>query len=145
MHGQAHQARRRELRSHLSSLSAEELVELLLADAARDDDLPDGLLIDAAKRGADAVDLKSFQRSLNAAIFDLAEGRYGAEYTLGEWAYGVNQVIHRLADLLAASQAPAVVSLAEFGLDALVEVMERADDSDGVHLRPGRRPRAASS
>ena len=120
-----------QLRSHLSSLSADELVDVLVAEAARDDDLRDRLLIDAAKRGADAVDLKSFQRSLNAAIFDLAESRYGGEYTSGQWAYGVNEVIRRLAELLAAGQAPAVVSLAEFGLDALVEVMERADDSDG--------------
>ncbi len=33
--------------------------------------------------------------------------------------------------MLAAGQAEAVVSLSEFALDALVEVMERADDSDG--------------
>lgn len=120
-----------QLRSHLSSLSPEQLIEILLDQAERDDDLRDRLLIDAAKRGADAVDLRSFQRSLSAAIFNLSEGRHGAEYTSGEWAYGVNQVIGRLADLLAAGQAATVVSLAEFALDALVEVMERADDSDG--------------
>ena len=94
-----------QLRSHLSSLSAGDLVDVLLAQAARDDDLRDRLLIDAVKRGADTVDLKSFQRSLSAAIFDLAEGRYGAEYTSGEWAYGVHQAIGRLRDLLAAGQA----------------------------------------
>jgi tetratricopeptide (TPR) repeat protein len=120
-----------QLRAHLSSLSAEDLVDVLLAQAARDDDLRDRLLIDAVRRGADTVDLKSFQRSLSAAIFDLAEGRYGAEYTSGEWAYGVHQAIGRLRELLAAGQAAAVVSLAEFALDALVEVMERADDSNG--------------
>jgi len=120
-----------QLRSHLASLSPDELVDLLVDHAGRDDDLRDRLLVDAAKRGADTVDLKSFQRSLNAAIFDLAEGRYGAEYTSGDWAYGVNRAIERLGELLAAGQAAAVVSLTEFALDALVEVMERADDSNG--------------
>ena len=45
--------------------------------------------------------------------------------------YGVDQVAHRLRELLAAGQPAAVVTLAEHGLAALVEVMERADDSDG--------------
>ncbi len=70
-----------QLRAHLGSLSADDLVDLLLAQAGRDNDLRDRLLIDAMKRGADAVDLKSFQRSLDATMFDLAEGRHGAEYT----------------------------------------------------------------
>jgi len=103
-----------QLRAHLGSLSADDLVDLLLAQAGRDNDLRDRLLIDAVKRGADAVDLKSFQRSLDAAMFDLAEGRHGAEYTSGEWAYGVHQAISRLGELLAAGQAAAIVSLAEF-------------------------------
>lgn len=120
-----------QLRSHLASLSPDVLVDLLVDQAARHDDLRDRLLVDAAKRGADGVDLKSVQRSLKAAIFDLAEGRYGAEYTSGDWAYEVNRAIERLDDLLAAGRAAAVVSLAKFALDALVEVMERADDSDG--------------
>lgn len=120
-----------QLRSHLSSLSEQELVDLVLEHAARDNDLRDRLLVEAAKRGADTVDVKSFQRSLNAAIFDLAEGRYGAEYTSGDWAYGVNQAIARLGELLAAGQAAPVVALTEFALDALVEVMDRADDSNG--------------
>lgn len=77
-----------QLRSYLGSLSADELVEVLLSHAARDDELRDRLLIESAKRGAGAVDLKSFQRSINAAVFDLAESRYGSEYTSGEWAYG---------------------------------------------------------
>lgn len=120
-----------QLRSYLASLSADELVDVLLSQAARDNDLRDRLLIEAAKRGAAAVDLKSFQRSINAAVFDLAESRYGSEYTSGEWAYGVNQVARRLDELLDAGQAAAVVTLAEGALEALVEVMERADDSSG--------------
>jgi tetratricopeptide (TPR) repeat protein len=120
-----------QLRSYLGALSADELVEVLVSHAARDDDLRDRLLIDAAKRGATAVDLKSFQRSIDAAFFDLAESRYGSEYTSGEWAYGVNQVAQRLGELLDAGQAAAVVTLTEHALEALVEVMERADDSSG--------------
>ncbi len=120
-----------QLRSHLSSLSSEELVEVLLAQAARDDDLRDRLLIEAAKRGATTVDLKSFQGSINAAVFDLAESRHGWEHTSGDWAYGVHQLTLRLNELLDAGQAAAVASLTEFALDALVEVMERADDSSG--------------
>ena len=50
-----------QLRSHLSSLSSEELVEVLLAQAARDDALRDRLLIEAAKQDATKVDLKSFR------------------------------------------------------------------------------------
>lgn len=120
-----------QLQSYLGSLSADELVEVLLSHAARDNDLRDRLLIEAAKRGAAAVDLKSFQRSIDAAVFDLTESRYGSEYTTGEWAYGVNQVAQRLGELLDAGQAAAVVALAEHALEALVEVMERADDSSG--------------
>ena len=75
----------KQLRSSLGFLSADELVEMLLSHAARDDDLRDRLLIDAAKRGATAVDLKSFQRSIDAAVFDLAESRYGSQYTSGGW------------------------------------------------------------
>jgi hypothetical protein len=118
-----------ELRSYLSSLSPDELVEVLLSHAARDNDLRDRLLIESAKRGGADVDLKSFQRSINAAVFDLAESRYGSEYTSGEWAYGVSQVAGRLGELLDAGQAGAVLTLAEHALEALVEVMDRADDS----------------
>jgi hypothetical protein len=103
-----------QLRSHLSSLSAEELVDVLLAQAARDDDLRDRLLIDAVKRGADTVDLRSFQRSINTAIFDLGEGRHGAEHTSGEWACGVNQVIGRLSELLAAGLTERLVGSASW-------------------------------
>jgi tetratricopeptide (TPR) repeat protein len=120
-----------QLRSYLSSLSADELVEVLLSHAARDNDLRDRLLIESAKRGGADVDLKSFQRSINAAVFDLAESRYGSEYTSGEWAYGVNQVAGRLGELLDAGQAGAALTLAEYALEALVEVMERVDDSSG--------------
>jgi tetratricopeptide (TPR) repeat protein len=120
-----------QLQSYLGSLSAAELVEVLLSHAARDNELRDRLLIEAARRGAAAVDLKSFQRSIDAAAFDLAESRHGSEHTSGEWAYGVNQVAQRLGELLGAGQAAAVVALAEHALEALVEVMERADDSSG--------------
>lgn len=120
-----------QLRSYLGSLSADELVEVLLSHAARDNELRDRLLIEAVKRGAAGVDLKAFQRTINAAVFDLAESRYGSDYTSGEWAYGVNQVAGRLGELLDAGQAAGVVSLAEHALEALVEVMERADDSSG--------------
>jgi hypothetical protein len=120
-----------QLESYLGSLSADELVEVLLSHAARDDALRDRLLIESAKRGAGAVDLKSFQRSINAAVFDLAESRHGSEYPSGEWANGVNQVAQRLDELLEAGQAAAVVALAEHALQALVEVMDRADDSSG--------------
>ena len=120
-----------QLQSYLGSLSADELVEVLLSHAARDNELRDRLLIESAKRGAAAVDLKSFQRSIDAAVFNLAESRYGSEYTSGEWAYGVNQVAERLGELLDAGQAVAVVALTEHALEALVEVMERADDSSG--------------
>ena len=120
-----------QLKSYLGSLSADELVEVLLSHATRDNELRDRLLIESAKRGAAAVDLKSFQRSIDAAVFDLTESRYGSEYTSGEWAYGVNQVAQRLGELLDAGQAAAVVVLAEHALEALVEVMDRADDSSG--------------
>ncbi|MFN2504523.1 MAG: DUF6880 family protein [Acidimicrobiales bacterium] len=120
-----------QLQSYLGSLSAEELIEVLLSHAARDNELRDRLLIEAARRGAAAVDLKSFQRSIDAAAFDLAESRHGSEHTSGEWAYVVHQVAQRLGELLDAGQAAAVVTLAEHALEALVEVMERADDSSG--------------
>ncbi len=49
-----------QLRSYLDSLSSDELVDLLLSQAARDDDLRDRLLIESAKGGAAGVDHKSF-------------------------------------------------------------------------------------
>ena len=65
-----------QLRSDLGSLSADELVEVLLSHAARDDELRDRLLIESPKRGAACVGLKSFPRSIDAAVLDLSESRF---------------------------------------------------------------------
>jgi tetratricopeptide (TPR) repeat protein len=120
-----------QLRAHLDSLRKEELVELLLDQTQYDDDLRDRLLIDAVKRGDTPVDLKWFERSIDAAVFDLSEHRYGGEHTSHDWSHGVHKVIERLIELYKARQAPAVITLTEHALDALTEVMDRADDSDG--------------
>ncbi|CAN5161961.1 SWIM zinc finger family protein [soil metagenome] len=123
-----------QLRAHLGSLPHDALVDLLVEQATRDDDLRDGLLVEAAKRGATTVDLKSFQRSIDAAVLDV-DDRYDYPRTSFGYSAEVGRVVGRLDELLEAGQATAVVELAEYALDAVAQAMGVVDDSDGHYAQ----------
>lgn len=122
------------LRRQLEASPPARLVELLLEHAARDDDLRERLLIEAARDGRGRIDPHAFRRTIDDAIFEAGTGHRGYGYTSSGWASAVDAVTERLRALIDAGFAADAVELTEYALDSLEQAMDHMDDSDGYFV-----------
>ena len=122
------------LRRQLEASQPARLVELLLKQAARDDDLRERLLIEAARDGRTDLDLAAFQQTIDEAVFDGGIAHRGYGYTSSGWASMIEAVAERLRALVNSGFAAEAVELCERALESLERAMDHMDDSDGYFV-----------
>jgi len=117
------------IRSHLEGRSKESLIELLLDQAARDEQLYDRLLLEAASRRSKGPDLAGLRRAIDRAA---DPGEFVDYRSAHAYATGVDQMVGALARLLRQGRAAEVVELTEYAISAVDEATGSVDDSDGL-------------
>ncbi len=118
----------RDLRAYLLGLGKEDLVSLLVDQAAEDERLQRRLHLRAAQAKPGTADLTVWKDALDDALQVDEFVHYRDTY---DYSTGIEEVIESLDDLLRAGQAASVIQLAEHGLAEVEESLEHIDDSDG--------------
>lgn len=139
--------------AYLKKQSPENLVELLLDVAQRDDRLYQSLLLKAEQVVGGAHLEKAFRRAIDDAtrVRNHVDWREAASF-----AGNIDQVVDSLAELLKPETAATLVELAEYAIERIEDALERIDDSSGqvgatvsalgeLHLKACAIARAASS
>ncbi|HEY3924177.1 MAG TPA: SWIM zinc finger family protein [Acidothermaceae bacterium] len=117
------------LRTYLSGLDTDELVDLMLEQVAADWRLRERLTARALASGGGSMDVRSWKQRIDAVFGD---DRYFVHYTeAGGWAHDIFEVIDALGDLVDAGHAAAVVGLAEHAYRRADGAVQYVDDSDG--------------
>ncbi len=117
-----------DVRNHLAAMDHGALVDLVLAQAERDDLLRERLLLlvataEAAGAGADLV-----RRAIDKAI---RVPGYLRSADMHGYVSGIHGAIDLLEDMLRTGQAEVVIELAEHALRRVEGAMDHVDDSDG--------------
>jgi tetratricopeptide (TPR) repeat protein len=133
--GKATRTRRRqgvtldEVRVYLTARRKDELVELLMSQAAVDERLREHLELEVASQRPDGLDLTAFRTAIDRAV--TAGGDYVDYYAAHGYAHGIGEVVDRIAALLDQGHAQAVIELAEHAVKRVEEAIGWTDDSDG--------------
>ncbi len=117
-----------DIRSHLAAMDRDALVDLVLAQAERDDLLRERLLLLVAAAEADGAGAALVGRAIDQAVRLPRHLRYADVYG---YVSGIHDAIDLLDDLLRAGQADAVIDLAEHALRRVEAALDHVDDSDG--------------
>ena len=116
-----------QLHRHLRELPADELAAILLEEAENNEALYQRLMLRAA-RTQPQIDPRVWRQAIDDAVNTGDFVRYGET---SDFASGIADVIKALHGLVADGHAAAVIDLAEHGIEAVEDAIERVDDSDG--------------
>src|SRR5262249_43599487 len=117
-----------DVRAHLLGQDKSALVEMLVEHAMEDDRLRQRLLMKAAKKGRQGIDLITYRRAIAEAVESDGFVDYRSAY---QYAQGIEDVIDSVEELLKEEYASEVIELAEYALGAVEQAIESVDDSDG--------------
>lgn len=115
------------------SLTADELVKIVLEQAEVDWRLHERLATRAAVAAGAGVDERAWRERLKRAF--ATRERFIDYAEAPEWAAGVHDVLDALAELVDSGHAAAVIGLAEYAHELTEKMMVRIDDSDGWIIR----------
>lgn len=117
-----------EFEAYVRALGVDRLARLVLEQAAGDWRLRERLAAAAATASGAALDLRSWERRVEAVF---STGDFVDYREAAGWAADVQEVLDGLAELLDAGHAGAVVGLAEHAHRLAAAAVGRVDDSDG--------------
>jgi uncharacterized Zn finger protein len=117
-----------DVRSHLAAMDHDALVDLVLAQAERDDLLRERLMLFVATAEAGGAGVALVRRAIDQAVRLPGYLRYADVYG---YVSGIHDALDLLDDLLRTGQADAVIDLAEHALRRVEGAMDHVDDSDG--------------
>lgn len=117
-----------DVRTYLSKQKPSVLVDLLMQHAEQDEILQRRLLMLAAKKTGDGLDVATYMQAIEGAIVPDGFLQYDDMY---DYEHKVDEVVESLEDLLEEGHAESVVDLAEHALRSAEKAMESVDDSDG--------------
>ena len=117
-----------ELGVYLESLDRARLVELVVEQARRDDAFRERLSVRAAAAAGATIDVRERRQRLKRAF---GSGRFVDYREAPEWAFGVNEALDGLEELLDAGFAIEVVDLVEYAHARAEKAIQHVDDSDG--------------
>jgi uncharacterized Zn finger protein len=117
-----------DVRTYLSGLDKNALVEMLVGRAMKDDRLRQSLFIKAAKKGSKGLDLATYRRAIDDAVEPDGFIDYRSAY---DYAHGIEEAIDSVEELLKEGHPAEVIELAEHSLKAVEGAMGSVDDSDG--------------
>lgn len=126
-----------DLRRYLAGLGDEALVDLVMEQVESDWRLRERLTAHAIASGGGSLDVRTWQRRIDAAF---GNSRHFIPYAeAGGWAEDVLEVIAALGDLVDARHAAAVVPLVEHAHRRADAAAQYVDDSDGCLTDIGER------
>jgi uncharacterized Zn finger protein len=117
-----------DIRSHLAAMDHGALVDLVLAQAERDDMLRERLLLLVATTEANGAGADRVRRAIDKAVRVPDFLRYA---DVDGYVSGIHSAFDLLGDLLRTGQSGAVIELAEHALRRVERAMDHVDDSDG--------------
>lgn len=112
----------------LESLDRARLVELVIEQAGRDDAFRERRTVRAAAAAGATIDLREWRQRLKRAF---GTGRFIDYRHAPDWAFGVNEALDELEELLDAGFATEVVELVEYAHTRAEKAIQHIDDSDG--------------
>lgn len=118
-----------DVRSHLSGWKTQALVDLIISQATRDDELRRRLLLKAAQSSGRDLDLQTYRDAIDEAVATDGFVDYRSTH---EYAQQIDRVVDSLDELLQAGHVVHVIELAEHALRAVEDAMGSVDDSDGA-------------
>ena len=116
------------IRDHLAAMDHGALVDLVLAQAERDDLLHERLLLLVATAEANGAGADMVRRAIDQAVRVPDFVRYADVYG---YVSGIHGAVDLLEDILRTGQAEVVIELAEHALRRVERAMDHVDDSDG--------------
>jgi len=119
------------IRQHVAHMERSVLEQLVIDRALWDERLMQRLILDSANRG-DSLDRKAVRQAVTAAT---RTGGFVDYRRAADFARGIDQVVHSLAQILDAGLAEEAIPLIEYALRRVERAIEHMDDSDG-HMRP---------
>jgi len=117
-----------DVRSHLAAMDHGALVDLVVAQAERDDLLRERLTLLVATAEADGAGADLVRRAIDTAVRVPDFLRYADVYG---YVLGIHGAVDLVEDMLRTGQAVAVIELCEHALRRVERAMDRIDDSDG--------------
>lgn len=117
-----------DVRAYLDGQDHGTLVEMILAEADRDDRLRERLLLRTTMAAAAGAGAGQIRRAIDRAVRIGSFVDYAGAY---DFARGIHDAIDLVEDLLRDGQPAAVIELSEHALRRVEQVLESVDDSDG--------------
>jgi uncharacterized Zn finger protein len=117
-----------EVGAYLESLDRARLVELVIEQAGRDDAFRERLVVRAAAAAGATIDVRDRRQRVKRAF---GTGRFIDYRHAPQWAFGVNETLDELEELLDAGFAIEVVELVEYAHARAETAIQHIDDSDG--------------
>jgi uncharacterized Zn finger protein len=117
-----------DLRSFLERQEKDNLIAMVLHEAANNRSMRERLQLEAARKQPSGVDIRVFRKSIANAI---RTGGYVDYYAAPRFARRIHQVIDSISALFDDGHAKAVVELTEYALARLEKAIGEMDDSDG--------------
>ena len=115
------------IRRHVSQMERDALEQLVIDHALWDEELMQRLILDSAT-GAGSLDRKTVRKAITAAT---RTGGFVDYRYAGDFARGIEQVVHSLSQVLEAGYAEEAIPLIEYALRRVERAIEHMDDSDG--------------
>jgi uncharacterized Zn finger protein len=116
------------VRAYLMSLDQARLVDLVVEQTGRDDAFRERLAVRAAAAAGATIDVRERRQRLKRAF---GTGRFVDYRHAPDWAFGVNEALDELEELLDAGFAIEVVELVEYAHIRAEQAIQHIDDSDG--------------
>jgi uncharacterized Zn finger protein len=117
-----------DLRSFLEPQEKDNLIAMVLDEAANNRSMRERLQLEAASKQPSGVDVRVFRKSIANAT---RTGGYVDYYAAPRFARRIHQVIDSISALFDDGHAKAVVELTEYALSRLEKAIGEMDDSDG--------------
>lgn len=117
-----------DIRRYLSQQEKDLLVEIIVEQLTKDDQLRNRLMMKTSRFNQKGVDLAAFKHAINQAT---DTGDFVDYYSAYDFARGIDNVVDSIAELFADGFANEVIELAEHALGRVEEALGETDDSDG--------------
>lgn len=118
----------RDVRAYLATQETPALVDLLMRHAEQDESLQRQLLMLAASKTRNGLDVATYRQAIEDAVIPDDFVAYGEVY---DYARKVDEVTDSIESLLKEGHAASVVELTEHALRIVEKAMGSVDDSDG--------------